>query len=397
MTNNRLPDIASSLPPGLKARLIDTIVELIRIDSRSAISDTNHIIEHLNRKARQNRLDSFVTGPKSGPDSLIITIKGKDSRKDGLMLHSHLDTADWEEDSWLYHPLSATQGEDGRIHGRGAIDCKSLSAIWFQLCLEIARSGYPPEKDIYFVATSDEETGKGEGITWVLENSDIPDRCKFALNEGGGYICTSEINQQKIITCQYGEKGRIEIHSDHSSDGYESIIHEKGLFASLRRFSMARRYKSARKQFRAFTTKPDLTHCFFSTIKSDKGKTMLYNHPAMDTRLLKSALQQSGRIEKTSSFQTKSPATASPLNTPLYRIIEDCSKKAGFTKVFPSITRGYCDNRFLREKGVITYGFFPIGLRENLSSMHGSNEYIHQNSLFEAYQLLSAIVNSYAY
>ncbi len=397
MTINRLPHNTSTLSPDLKARLIDTLVNLIRIDSRSAIANTNHIIAYLNRNARQYGLHCAVIGPTSGPDSLVITIKGKNSRKDGLILLSHLDTADWEEKSWLHHPLSATRTKDGKIYGRGAIDCKSLSAIWLQLCIEFSRSESIPEKDICFIATSDEESGKGEGINWVLENSDIPDRCKFAINEGGGYICTSENKQQKIITCQYGEKGRIKIHSAPRFDRYESIIHEKGVFGSLRHFSMVRSQKKAQKQFRTFTTKPDLIHCYFSTVKSDNDKTMLYNHPAADFRKLMSMLLQSGSIEQSSSFQTESQANASPLNTRLYRIIENCSRKAGFTQVFPSITRGYCDNRFLRKKGIITYGFFPVGLREDLSSMHDSNECIHQNSLFDAYQLLSTIVKSYVY
>ncbi|MCG8702172.1 MAG: hypothetical protein MI922_29230, partial [Bacteroidales bacterium] len=99
MTINRLPHVASALSPDLKARLIATLVNLIRIDSRSAVANTNHIIAYLNRNARKDGLDSVVTGPTGGPDSLIITIKGKNSRKDGLILLSHLDTADWEEKS----------------------------------------------------------------------------------------------------------------------------------------------------------------------------------------------------------------------------------------------------------------------------------------------------------
>ncbi len=397
MTNHPLSHSLTALTPNLKERLVDTLVNLIKIDSRSAISNTQHILEYLKKAARQNGLDSIIAGPEKGPKSLMINIKGRGNRKEGLILLSHLDTADWEEESWHYHPLSATQTAEGRIYGRGAIDCKSLAAIWLQLCIEFANSGNMPDRDICFIATSDEETGTGEGINWVLENTDVTSRCNAALNEGGGHICTSGDNRQKIITCQYGEKGRIELQSDYYSNRNESIIYEKGLFGYLKHLVMTGRYKKAQKQFRSFFTKPDLIHCYFSTVKTENKKVILYIHPAANSRRLMSDFTRLEKTEPALSLHPKSPPGVSPLNTPLYRTIEVCSRKAGFARVFPSVTRGNCENRFLRQKGIVTYGFFPVGLRENIAAMHGHNEYIHQKSLFDAYQLLFTIVRSYCF
>lgn len=386
---------SASLPHSLKRGMIETLVSLLKIDSRSTVADTNKIVKFLAHTGRKNGLAAVVTGPAGGPQSLLVHIKGTGNRTDGLILLSHLDTAGWEENAWQHHPLSAARTDDGRIYGRGAIDCKSLAAVWLHICIEYLRSGKQPKRDICFIATSDEESGGGRGTKWLMENSDVTSRCSVALNEGGGYICRSRDARKTFITCQHGEKGRIEFNTCSDQPGKEVIVRETGFWGCLSHLRSIRRFKSCQNLFRGFAVRPDLLHCFFSTATIAGGRLVLANHPEADVGRLIPGLKRTGMHPPDQRFSVKSEATLSPLKTPLYQCIRKAGADAGFSGVFPTITRGNSDSRFLRERGIATYGFFPLGLREKISTIHAHNEFIHQESLIESYLLLSNIVDTY--
>ena len=61
-------------------------------------------------------------------------------------------------------------------------------------------------------------------------------------------------------------------------------------------------------------------------------------------------------------------------------------------KLLPVITPGYSDNRLFREKGIPTLGFFPLDIKNNISGIHGANEYISFKSLKFSYEVLSKII-----
>ena len=81
-------------------------------------------------------------------------------------------------------------------------------------------------------------------------------------------------------------------------------------------------------------------------------------------------------------------------NKKLFNIIENklnnINKKY---KLLPIITPGYSDNRFFRYRKIPTLGFFPLDTRNNISGIHGNNEYISFKSLKLSYDILSKVVD----
>ena len=66
-------------------------------------------------------------------------------------------------------------------------------------------------------------------------------------------------------------------------------------------------------------------------------------------------------------------------------------------KLLPIITPGYSDNRFFRQRGIATIGFFPLDIKNNISGIHGNNEYISFKSLILSYNILLQTLKTLLY
>jgi acetylornithine deacetylase/succinyl-diaminopimelate desuccinylase-like protein len=100
-------------------------------------------------------------------------------------------------------------------------------------------------------------------------------------------------------------------------------------------------------------------------------------------------------VEITLASGPQMPATeASPLNTPLYRAIEEAvgSIYPRESMVVPFLSRGATDGSYLRARGMSVYGA-PIFLREGGESRaHGNDERISTRNLEDGVELLWQIV-----
>lgn len=112
---------------------------------------------------------------------------GKNPKKGALLLMGHQDVVPAAEKEWTRDPFSGAI-EDGCIHGRGAMDCKStLSAQWSAV-EELLAEGFVPEEDIWLFCSVNEEISGGgapEAAKWFNEHGI---RLNAVLDEGGAVI-----------------------------------------------------------------------------------------------------------------------------------------------------------------------------------------------------------------
>ena len=105
---------------------------------------------------------------------------------ESLAFVGHTDVVPCDPRDWTHPPFEAVVDDDGWLWGRGAVDMKNEVAARAVAMAELARSGFRPRGDLWFIAVADEEDGFADvGMRWLLEER--PDiRPTHSVNEGGG-------------------------------------------------------------------------------------------------------------------------------------------------------------------------------------------------------------------
>ena len=121
-----------------------------------------------------------------GGNALLYKWTGA-SDKRSIVLMGHQDVVPVDENGWTKPPFGGVI-EDGKLYGRGAIDCKNCLYMNLRTIEELLEEGYTPAYDVY-VASSDNEETMGDGIPHVVEYlKEQGVRPFLVLDEGGAII-----------------------------------------------------------------------------------------------------------------------------------------------------------------------------------------------------------------
>ena len=160
---------------------------LIRMDTVNPPGRELGVARYLDDVLRGAGIETTLLEPTPGRAALIGRLKGSGKQRPVLLL-AHMDVVGVERERWKTNPFG---GEivDGFLYGRGAIDDKGMLAVNLQTMLllntHVVNAGGTLDRDVIFLATSDEEAGGEFGIDWVIANHPAILDAEFALNEGG--------------------------------------------------------------------------------------------------------------------------------------------------------------------------------------------------------------------
>lgn len=332
-------------------QIVDYLIKLINIDTTVGSNNEIEAAKYIQDVFNSYGIASKIYEPRSGRGSIFSMIKGKG--KENIILYSHLDTAPYDGDGWLFPPSKATL-QNNCIVGRGALDCKGLTAIWMKIFIDIHLKNIIPNKNIIFLACADEETGGKFGLEWLLNNTNILDDTALVISEGGGYPVA--LKDKYYYTLQTGE---ILPNIESSISSYTQDQIEK-IFSN----AIDMGYYN------------ENTLEFYSNLK----------------------LQGKRKIPKKYFYEKLESLLSNKIkwdNKKYFDIIEKNLKLIDTKyELLPLVTPGYSDNRFFRERNIPTLGFFPLDIKNNISGIHRSNEYISFKSLDLAYDILSRTVSS---
>ena len=402
-----------------KQQAVDILSTLLRFRTVGDYPKAYHeAINYLDKTARQMGMSPQIVSPSSDRPALIIRFDGQS--KETLLLLSHLDVAPIiEANRWQYPPFSGCLAQ-GAVWGRGAVDCKGLVVVWLTILRWLREHKKKLKTSIILLVTTDEESGQGDSIRWLIERLSVNYRISCALNEGGGYPV--QFGRKHFLTCQVGEKGHSRLRTtelDAIPKNLRAIKNPKTIhfFQPLSAVSrhlvkilLSPRFshfdprlleKILSWQQRNSPQRLDLIElfCHQVTIYSDRGSVKL------DLRLLPEDTLQSVEINHKNLLNRLQlqncqwmlhnyyPSTLSPIHHSLYQRIASALKFiCPHFGLIPHITPGYSDSRILRLMGIPVFGFFPLPMGTPITNIHSKNEYLKVSDLYKASEILLEII-----
>lgn len=193
---------------GLAAEVLEVAQELIRRDTTNRGFSGNETLaaDYLHDYLAGHGVDVELVAREPERANVVARIPGTDPTAPSLALVGHTDVVPVDGQDWIHDPFGAVVDDEGFLHGRGAVDMKDEVAARAVALARLAREGFRPRGDLWFVAVADEEDGRADvGMRWLLEErTDI--RPDLAINEGAGSRLPLADGRQ-ALTFSIGEKG----------------------------------------------------------------------------------------------------------------------------------------------------------------------------------------------
>lgn len=400
--------------------------DLIKIQSVNPPGGEMEVANYLKRLFDEYHIPNEIIADSSGRGNFIASIgEGKKS----MLFLSHVDVVPVSA-GWDFAPF-AGEIKGGFIYGRGALDCKGLTAAEAGAAIRLALSGKLKGR-LIFAATADEEAGGVHGVEYIVNNLKGKLMADFCVNEGGA--APLRVGNKVCHFIQTGEKGIAWWHmktkgtSAHGSLpwlGDNAVVKMSRIITGLTDYKpeviLIPEVKQLIQQVAELkgidlpVTKANLpeiipqlgdrifsvylTACTRMSVSPNTVhgglKTNIVPDACeadLDTRLLPGqdkeyVLKEFSKIfgetgvECTQYFRP----TFSTSDRPYYRLMADTLKEfIGDSPVLPSISTGASDSRFLREAGMPCYGINMMTLNIDPAmneSVHGKNERLDIASL----------------
>jgi acetylornithine deacetylase/succinyl-diaminopimelate desuccinylase-like protein len=418
----------------------EVLSQLIRIPSVNPPGNETPVARYLQQLFSQAGITGEVVESREGRGSFICQI-GEGPKS--LLFLSHTDVVPVGE-GWDFDPFSG-EIKDGMVLGRGALDCKGLTAAQAWAALQLSRKALRGR--LIFAATADEEAGGKWGIGYLMENSPEKLKADFVINEGAEQPVW--VNGNLIYFIQVGEKGAawlrlrsrgVSAHGSVPTLGDNAVVHMaravsilgeyqapihlipqvRQLLQALARAKGFERRVTARgldgfldgfeeKGFREYlraivrlTISPNAinggtkTNIVPDRCDADVDIRVL---PGQDLEFVRRELRRLIGDDIEIEVPHYQPPTFSGTGLPFYWLIaQTIGEVMGKGQVLPCVSSGGTDSRFLREAGIPSYGISIMApdhdprLRE---TVHGRNERIDVESLRLKARFLLRLAEAY--
>ena len=339
------------------------------------------------------------------------------------MLLSHTDVVAADPSQWLHPPFEAWEDENGFIYGRGAVDTKQLTVM--ELCAYEALAKTPDRcRDVYFLATCDEESGSTYGLQAFLTGSvslegetlrgeDIL-RSSDVISEGGGFPILA--GEKLFYLCESGQKGcgtvRFTVKARKakgpffgSGDGMaRAMALAEDIGSTVLEERTLETVKAFEEKLAGAALSPMMEKILLAmkhntmTVTMVSGKNVNTVQVTCDVRLLPGYGRDylEGVLEKLAQkwdcdyeiLSLSQGYEANPESILLGQLERATQEALGDPKaqILPFVSMGSSDGRFLTGLGARVYGYSPVYLWDMtfdtaVTMVHGVNERIHKDSV----------------
>jgi acetylornithine deacetylase/succinyl-diaminopimelate desuccinylase-like protein len=389
--------------------------------------------------------------PKSG--GLVAVYPGADPKAKAVLLLAHLDVVEAKREDWTRDPFTLIE-EGGFFYGRGTMDDKAQAAIWTDTLIRYRQQGYHPKRTIKMALTCGEEGGGPlNGAAWLVQNKrDLIDAA-FALNEGaGGQL--DNAGKRVAHTVEAGEKTSQSFTLEVTNPGGHSsrplpdnaIYRLADAIEKIRGYEFPVMINDANKAYllgmskieggergaamatlaanpkdaaadRLLSKDPSLhtllrTTCVATMLSAGHAQNALPQRATatINCRIFPGVSRDEVRaklveligdpqvaVSKVTVSRGEVNVAAPPLTPQVMGPIEKVSAQMWpGVPVVPILQAGATDGVALTAGGIPTYGVSGIFLEPNLGNIHGLNERVGVQSLYEGREFLYRLVKAYA-
>ena len=369
-------------------------------------------------------------------------------KQPGLVLLHHIDVVPANRDYWSFDPLSG-EVKDGFIYGRGAIDTKGLGIAQLQAFIALSELDAPRNRDVWLIATADEEAGGFFGADWVIKNHpEIFEDVGFLLNEGGSArrfgdttAVMVEVTQKIPLWLRLTSRGRpghgsmplvetsvtrmvaaLKRISDTEfpvrvlppvADMFEGVApfqdaQDRSILGNLGQRPPSDAYmKDLKLRNPAFHALLRNT-CSITRMEGSSKINVIPAevHAELDCRLLpdqdpEEFLQDLHAIIDDENISVErlmgfTPAV-SRTGTSLWKAMSQVSATHLNAQVIPTVSTGFTDSHFFRDLGITSYGYSPfVFTTAEFAGVHGNDERVSVSNIINGvmiyYDLLRQFV-----
>ena len=181
----------------------EAFLEFIRIPSVTGSEGEEKACAFLEEILNEHGISSERIAKTQERPNLLAVIRAAHPEKEPLVLISHIDVVDGDEEKWT-HPVFGAERAEGRIWGRGTLDTKHLTMMELYSFLQLRGREEELNRDVWFLATVDEEKGSEYGMAYVKTVRPELFSHAVVINEGGGFPL--HINGKNYMMLTVGEK-----------------------------------------------------------------------------------------------------------------------------------------------------------------------------------------------
>lgn len=424
--------------------------DFIQVDTVNPPGNESRAVDYYAKifDAEGIKWESAESAPGRG--NIWARLEGGD--EPALMLLQHTDVVPADLEYWTTDPLSG-ELRDGYILGRGARDMKGTGISHLAAFLSLHRSGRPLNRDVIFVASADEEAGGAFGVGWLIENRpEIFEGVGLLLNEGGSgarargsdqVVFGVEVTQKVPVWLRltaidvpgHGSSPRTTSSVTRIVDALAIMrenpfpariiepvdVYFKGLSLSRNdEFAAAFGDISEAIKDPAFLPRlqemnpglHSLTRDTCSMTRLSASSKINVVPPEawaeLDCRILPDKPSAQFIAELTEliapagvevsvimAFTPAVSSTTSRLFTAIERVTKELYPNS---RVLPSVSAGFTDSHFTRDRGIVSYGFDPIiTLEGEATGVHGNDERINIDAFRQGIRDMQAIVRDIVY
>lgn len=387
--------------------------------------------------------------PKGG--GLVAVLPGSDPKARPMLLLAHLDVVEARREDWARDPFKLVE-EGGYFYGRGTMDDKAEAAIWVDTLARLRVEHVRPRRTVKMALTCGEETaGAFDGAEYLAKHERTLIDAAFALNEGAWGMLDAS-GRRTMMAVQAGEKASQNYELEVTNPGGHSsrpvknnaIYHLAAALTRIAAYDFPIRLNDTTRVYfsrmadiaggevgaamRALVADPAdaeaakvvtrdptwngmlRTTCVATMLDGGHATNALpqraranvncrvYPGESLESVRLKLAeLIGDPEVHVTMLAVRGEPVAPPPLTREVLGPIEDLNARyyPGVPLV-PILQPGGTDGIYLTPVGIPTYGVMPMFIDADLGGVHGLNERLRVQSLYDGRDFLYDLVRRYA-